>query len=321
MTSHIQLENTIPLEKAGGRLDQIAAELFPEYSRGRIKNWLLSGEMTVNGTQVKKANQKVSGGERLVLDTQLQEEGEWQAENIPLDIVFEDAHVLVLNKPVGIVVHPAAGNWTGTVLNGLLHHHPDLINIPRAGIVHRLDKDTSGLMVVAKSLEAQNHLVNQLQARSVKREYEAVCWGVPEAKGRVEGNIGRHPTVRTKMAVLRQGGKEAATHYQVLEDLGDFAQIRLQLETGRTHQIRVHMAHIGHSLLGDPMYGRAMTVNEQKRYREWPVISAFSRQALHAAQLGLIHPVKGEPMQWSVPLPEDMQLLIRELEAFLDDDA
>ena len=304
MSSHIKVQNKIPVAKAGTRLDQVAAELFPDYSRSRIKEWCLSGELKVNGVQV-KPNIKVTGGELIEVDAQLQQEGDWQPEALPLDIVYEDESILVINKPADLVVHPASGNWTGTLLNGLLHHHEPLINVPRAGIVHRLDKDTTGLMVVAKTIEAQTHLVEQLQARTVKREYEALTWGCPEEDGSVEADIGRHPTVRTKMAVVSNNGKPAKTHYEVKADLEWFAHLRLRLETGRTHQIRVHMAHIGYPLLGDPLYGKKLNRTEQKSIPSYDVIHAFPRQALHAAQLGLVHPASGEYCQWQAALPED----------------
>ncbi len=224
-----------------------------------------------------------------------------QAEDIPLDVVFEDDTIIVINKPVGLVVHPGSGNWSGTLLNALLFHNPSFRELPRAGIVHRLDKDTSGLLVVAKTLEAQTDLVRQLQARTVKRHYFALVHGEPAPSGEVNAPIGRHPVQRTKMAVV-PGGREAVTHYRVVERFARASLIECQLETGRTHQIRVHMAHIGHPLVGDATYGKARSAD--------PRLDAFPRQALHAWQLGLVHPRTGEAGRWSVPLAADIESLL-----------
>ena len=311
MPSRIQQKNHVPLNKAGVRLDQVAAELFPDYSRSRLKSWLETGELLVNGIQV-KPNMRVTGGEKLELDALVIEEGEWQAEEIPLDIVHEDEQILVLNKPAGLVVHPASGNWNGTLLNGLVAHNESFRTLPRAGIVHRLDKDTTGLMVVAKTLEAQNNLVNQLQARSVKREYLALVWGIPLSEGIIKTDIGRHPTARTKMAVVKSGGKPAITHYQVLQESGALSLVRLKLETGRTHQIRVHMGHLGFPLVGDPTYGKK-TINIVQTAIDLDCAKHFKRQALHAETLGLIHPKSGLSCQWHVDLPEDFSTLLNAL--------
>ena len=240
----------------------------------------------------------------------MEEQGDWQAEEIPLDIVYEDEHILVINKPVNLVVHPAAGNRSGTLLNGLLFHCPDLINVPRAGIVHRLDKDTTGLMVVAKTLEAHADLVAQLQERTVSREYEAVVAGVMTGGGKVEAPIGRHPRQRQKMAVVEFGGKEAITHYRVVKRYPNHTHVRLKLETGRTHQIRVHMAHIGYALVGDSTYAGRMKIPKNLSKEQLDLLRNFGRQALHAAQLGLIHPATDEYMEWQVPRPADMQALL-----------
>ena len=313
MSSQINLKNQVPFESAGHRLDQVAAELFPEYSRSRLKNWVISGELTVNGLQV-KPNYRLGGGETLCLEAVVQNEGDWEGQDIPLDILHEDESIIVLNKPAGLVVHPAAGNWDGTLLNGLVQHEPKLKQVPRAGIVHRLDKDTTGLMVVAKDIESQNNLVEQLQARTVKREYEAVVWGNPDEAGSIEGDIGRHPSTRTKMAVVDRHGKPARTHYAVKQYIGAFSHVRLKLETGRTHQIRVHMAYIGFPLVGDPLYGRKPTRRESTEYPEVAATTSFSRQALHAIQLGLLHPKTGEYSEWQSCLPEDMSELICAIE-------
>lgn len=305
---------TVAETASGQRLDQAAAELFSSYSRSKLQAWIKSGELTVNGAKA-KTRDKMLGGELLELKAELQEQGSWQPEAIDLDIVYEDSDILVLNKPMGLVVHPAAGNHTGTLLNALLHHCPDLIHVPRAGIVHRLDKDTTGLMVVAKTLEAHTDLVAQLQERSVSREYEAISQGVMTGGGMVEANIGRHPKQRTKMAVLNFGGKEAITHYRVIQRFDAYTHIRLKLETGRTHQIRVHMAHIGYPLVGDSAYAGRFKIPKGLDKELIEKLRGFPRQALHAAQLGLIHPSSGEYMEWDAELPADMVDLLADLKA------
>lgn len=304
----------VAVTSSGQRLDQVAAELFSVYSRSKLQAWIKSGELTVNGNKA-KTRDKMLGGEQLALKAELQEQGAWQAEAIDLDIVYEDEAILVLNKPMGLVVHPGSGNQSGTLLNALLHHSPELIHVPRAGIVHRLDKDTTGLMVVAKTLEAHTDLVAQLQDRSVSREYEAISQGVMTGGGMVEANIGRHPKQRTKMAVLNFGGKEAVTHYRLIQRFDAYTHIRLKLETGRTHQIRVHMAHIGYPLVGDSAYAGRFKIPKGLDKSLIEKLRLFPRQALHAAQLGLIHPVSGEYMEWEAELPADMVDLLAELRA------
>lgn len=312
MADPLELSAIVPEDMMGTRLDFAATELFPGYSRSRIQSWIKSGAITLNGA-VSKPKEKVLGGEQLNLVAELEEQGDWEAEDIPLDIVFEDDQILVINKPAGLVVHPGAGNRTGTLLNGLLYGYPDLVNVPRAGIVHRLDKDTTGLMVVAKTLEAHADLVAQLQERTVSREYEAVVVGVMTGGGKVEAPMARHPRQRQKMAVVDFGGKEAITHYRVIKRYPNHTHVRLKLETGRTHQIRVHMAHIGYALVGDGTYaGRAkLPKNAVPELRD--LLRTFGRQALHAAQLGLNHPMSGEYMEWQVPRPDDMQQLLATL--------
>ena len=312
MTNTIHLHAQVPADRIGERLDSVAAELFPDYSRSRLQHWIRSGALRVGGRQARPKD-KLLGGESLELTAEPEPQGEWQAEDIGLDIVFEDEHLLVLNKPANLVVHPAAGNYSGTLLNALLNHYPDLIQLPRAGIVHRLDKDTTGLMVVARTLQAHSALVAQLQARSVRRDYEAVVIGVPTGGGRVEAPIGRHPRQRKKMAVVGQGGKAAVTHYRLLRRFANHSHIRLQLETGRTHQIRVHMAHIGYPLVGDATYAGRFRIPPNTSPEMLEVLRGFPRQALHAVQLGLQHPHSGEPMQWQVALPADMQNLLSAL--------
>ena len=289
----------VPVEAAGRRLDQVLAMLLPEHSRSRLQACVKAGGVQVGGVMRDEPRFKLYGGESLLVEIEEDEQtGAEKPEDIPLKIVFEDEALLVIDKPAGLVVHPGNGNWTGTLMNALLHHAPSLAKVPRAGIVHRLDKETSGLLVVAKTLVAQTHLVRQLQARTVKRIYWAVALGEFERDGKVEAAIGRHPVQRTKMAVVA-GGRSALTHYRVLECFSGCTLIECSLETGRTHQIRVHMASIKHPLLGDPVYGR-----------DSPLLPPFERQALHAKRLGLIHPLTGEAMSWQSPLPADMKSLL-----------
>lgn len=311
MSEHIQQSLKVPDELGNKRFDHIAAQVFPDFSRARLQSWIKEGKLTVDG-EIRKAKEKLVGGEELKLDVVTQAEGEWLPEPIDFPIVFEDEHILVINKPMDLVVHPAAGNLTGTLLNGLLHHCPDLINIPRAGIVHRLDKDTTGLMVVAKTLQAQNHLVEQLQSREMGREYEAVVQGVLTGGGTVSEPIARHLKDRTKMAV-HPTGKEAVTHYRVLEKFPTHTYVRVKLETGRTHQIRVHMAHIQHPLVGDPTYGGKVRLPKGVSHEMRDVLREFPRQALHARKLTLMHPNTNKSMSWEVPLPDDFEELLDEL--------
>ncbi len=254
MTQEINLKSEISATQTGLRLDQALAELFPDYSRTRIKEWILDGKVSVDGTVVNKPREKVLESQEIEVQATLEEEVHAEAQAIDLNIVYEDDHILVINKQAGLVVHPGAGNSDGTLMNALLHHCPEIEHVPRAGIVHRLDKDTTGLMVVAKTVEAQTHLVAALQARDITREYEAIVLGTMTAGGTVDEPIGRHPTKRTHMAV-HHSGKPAVTHYRVAEKFRAHTRLRLRLESGRTHQIRVHMAYIGHVLVGDPVYG------------------------------------------------------------------
>lgn len=294
----------------GGRLDQVLADMIPEHSRNRLQQWIKAGRVDVDGKTSVEPKQKIYGGEALAIriDQALTdaEAGQFQPEPMDLPIVYEDAHILVINKPPGLVVHPAAGNWQGTLLNGLLAYDPVFAQLPRAGIVHRLDKDTSGLMVVAKTLAAHTRLVRQLQARSVKRLYRAIVCGVPKVDGTINAPIGRDQRQRTRMAVTSQG-KEAITHYRLLEVFPGCSLVECTLETGRTHQIRVHMAHLGHPLVGDETYlgGRRHPLPEPA--------AQFGRQALHARQLGLIHPDTGEAMRWTAQVPEDLAQLLGDL--------
>jgi 23S rRNA pseudouridine1911/1915/1917 synthase len=311
------LHLTVPDDYAGLRLDQALVKFFPEYSRSRLQEWIVQQQVKVDGA-LATAKQKVWGGEKLeVLPQAHPAEQPYQAENIALEILYEDDALLVLNKPVGLVVHPGSGNWEGTLLNALLHHAAQLAEVPRAGIVHRLDKDTSGLLVVAKTITAQTALVRQLEARSVQREYLALVHGELTRAGKVDAPIGRHPTQRTKMAVV-ENGKPAVTHYQIEKKFPSCTLLRCRLETGRTHQIRVHLMHIGHPLVGDSVYLKG----PQKCVpRLRALLSGFHRQALHATRLALEHPVTGETMEWHAPLPPDMQQLLQQIKEIVNEPA
>ncbi len=303
----VDVENfVLPSSCAGLRLDQALARQMPQHSRSRLQVWLRDGRIRIDGTSSVDAKRKVWGGERIeVAAIADPRDLPAAAEDIPLSILFEDDDILVINKPAGLVVHPGSGNWQGTLLNALLHHEPRLAAIPRAGIVHRLDKETSGLMVVARTLEAQTDLVRQLQARTVKRQYLALVLGDVAANGIVDAPIGRHPTQRIRMAVvpLEQHGKEARTHYVVCDRFKGATLLECRLETGRTHQIRVHMTSLGHPLVGDPVYGRATR-------RGVPLYADFPRQALHAWRLTLLHPRSHEEMGWEAALPADFAELL-----------
>ncbi|GAA4029317.1 RluA family pseudouridine synthase [Actimicrobium antarcticum] len=287
----------------GERLDKVVSRMVPQFSRSRMQQWIEDGFVTVDG-KVGRTRMTVYGDEHIVILPQAApEDTAFAPEDIALDIVFEDDAIIVINKPAGLVVHPGAGNWSGTLLNGLLHYWPALIGVPRAGIVHRLDKDTSGLMVVAKTLEVHTDLVRQLQARTVRREYLALVWGTPNLSGTIDAAMGRHPRDRIRMAVLENiTAKPAITHFERLEsgllDRRPVSLMRCKLETGRTHQIRVHMQSIGFALVGDSLYGKAH------------LAPAFHRQALQARRLGLVHPVSGEEVEWQVPLADDFAALI-----------
>lgn len=314
MTDYVKQTAIIPDHLLGARLDQALAEMFPDFSRSRLKTWIQEGNVKVAGEIITKPREKVLSGLEVVLEAELEPEVFSEPQAIELDIVFEDAHLLVLNKPAGLVVHPGAGTPDGTLLNALLHHCPSLEQLPRAGIVHRLDKETTGLMVVAKTLPSYTALVAALQARDITREYEAIATGVMTAGGKVDAPIGRHPTKRTLMAVTHSG-KPAVTHYRVAERFRAHTRLRLRLESGRTHQIRVHMAHLNYPLVGDPQYGGRPRPPRQASEGFITLLRGFSRQALHAVRLGLVHPVSGEEMQWEAPLPADMQELLAALRA------
>ncbi len=308
MTKHIHLTATIPDEFQGVRLDSALAKLFPDYSRAKLQSWLKQGNVLINGN-MKRGREKCVGGENIVISTELAETIAWQAENIKLDIVHEDDALIVVNKPPNLVVHPAHGNPAGTLVNALLHHHPELNLIPRAGIVHRLDKDTSGILVIAKTLATHTYLVSQIQRRLVKREYDAVVAGVMTAGGSIDQPIGRHPQQRKKMAINPEG-KPAITHYRVKQKFRAHTWVRLQLETGRTHQIRVHLASIYYPIVGDQTYGGRLKLPAGASEALIMELRSFKRQALHASTLGLTHPQTQAWCEWSVALPPDMQHLI-----------
>jgi 23S rRNA pseudouridine1911/1915/1917 synthase len=298
----------VPYELAGMRLDQALAELFSDYSRSKLQTWIKAGRVQVDGITL-KAKDKLDGGELIRLDAEAEVVIHAEPEEISLDIVFEDEHLLIVNKPAGLVVHPAVGNWHGTLLNALLNYQPSLDTLPRAGIVHRIDKDTSGLLMVAKTLQAHNSLTEQLQERSITREYLAITKGRMTAGGTVDEPIARDPHDRLRY-VVRDSGKEAITHYRVEQRFARHTLVRLKLETGRTHQIRVHMAHIRFPLVGDPVYGGRFQMPAQCSPELEQALRNFKRQALHAEKLGLQHPVNDEYLEWQRPMPDDMMQLL-----------
>ncbi len=306
-----RLAAEVPLEMAGMRLDQVLAELFADYSRSKLQTWIKSERVQVNGLSL-KAKDKLEGGEEITLDAEPEVVITCEAEEIPLDIVFEDDSLLIVNKPAGLVVHPAVGNWNGTLVNALLNHDASLETLPRAGIVHRIDKDTSGLLMIAKTLQAHNSLIQQLQDREITREYLAIARGRMTAGGTVDEPIARHPSDRKRYTV-RESGKLAVTHYRVAQRFLRHTLIRVKLETGRTHQIRVHMAHIRFPLLGDQVYGGRFQMPPDCSDRLEQELRSFKRQALHAAKLGLRHPVSDEYREWEQPIPADMARLLEAL--------
>ena len=302
------LSAEVPESLAGNRLDQIAAKLFPEYSRARLQSLIKEGKLLVNGKE-SRAKDRLILGDQIAVTVEPQKPLDHQAEPIPLNIVYEDDAVLIINKDAGSVVHPAAGNRSGTILNGLLHLIPDLKTIPRAGIVHRLDKDTTGIMVVAKTSGSYASLVNQLTQRTIKREYEAVVVGVLTGGGVVNAPIGRHPVHRKKQAV-NEAGKEAITHYRIISRYRSHTHVQLNLETGRTHQIRVHMAHINHRLVGDPLYGGRLQMPVASSPGLTNILQNFKRQALHAKSLTFMHPETGRQVSWEVETITDIRELL-----------
>lgn len=305
----------VPAAAAGRRLDAVLAELFPEYSRSRLSAWIKGGQVTVDGAPARPRD-PVHGGETIVLDAVEEVQTHAVAEDIPLDVLYEDEHVFVLDKPAGLVVHPGAGNPAGTLVNALLHRDPALDKLPRAGIVHRLDKDTSGVMVVARTLQAHTALVAQLSAREVHRQYLAIVVGALVSGGTADAAIDRHPRDRLRMAV-RDDGKDAVTHYRLRERFRAHTALECRLETGRTHQIRVHMAHLKHPIVGDPLYGGSLRLPRGASEDLIAALRGFKRQALHAEVLAFAHPVTGEAIRCEAQVPGDMQALM----ALLREDA
>lgn len=311
MPKQISLDHHVTEDLAGMRLDQAAAVLFPDFSRARLQQWIKKGELTVNGAKA-KPSVRLAGGEFLRIEAQMVPEGEVLPQDIPLDIIFEDEHLLVVNKPAGLVVHPAAGNWDGTLQNALLNFDREMDTIPRSGIVHRLDKDTSGIMVVARSLKAHASLVNQLQTRSMSRIYAAVVKGEITPAGTVDAAIDRNSRNRKKMAVVK-AGRSAVSHYRLLRRLPGTSYVEVSLESGRTHQIRVHMTHIGYPIVGDLLYGRGPIKQKGLPAAAVTAVNNFPRQALHARSLKLIHPDTDEQCEFHAPLAEDISELIETL--------
>ena len=295
------------------RLDQALARLLPQYSRSRLQGWIDAGAVKVDGRQL-RGRDKVVGGEKVLIEARVEPDRQVTAEEIPLDVVFKDRALLVINKPAGLVVHPGAGNAAHTLQNALLAFDPKLAVVPRAGIVHRLDKDTSGLLVVARTPEVHTALVAAISAREVDRHYIALCTGVMTAGGTVDEPIGRHRSLRTRMAV-RGDGRPAVTHYRVLKRFRAHTLVRAELETGRTHQIRVHLSHVGYPIVGDPEYGGRRRLPAGASSELVAALEGFRRQALHAARLKLEHPVSGKEMAWEAPLPGDMEALLKVMEA------
>lgn len=308
MPQKISLTQRITANSAGLRLDQAAVELFPDYSRGRLQQWIKQGELTVDGKRAKPST-RVVGGEFLCIEAQLVSVGEVEPQDIPLDILYSDEHLLVLNKPVGLVIHPGAGNWDGTLQNALLNFDPGLDTLPRSGIVHRLDKDTSGVMVVARSLKAHASLVNQLQTRSMSRIYAAVVKGEIPPAGTINAAIDRSSRNRKKMVVTKNG-RSATSHYKLKQRLPGSSHVEVSLESGRTHQIRVHMTHIGYPIVGDLLYGRGPIRQKGLPATAVAVINGFPRQALHARTLKLIHPDGGQECEFHAPLADDISEMI-----------
>ncbi|ALN79366.1 23S rRNA pseudouridine(1911/1915/1917) synthase RluD [Lysobacter antibioticus] len=307
------LTATVPDSAAGRRFDAVLAELFPDYSRSRLATWIKSGDARLNGREVRPRD-PVQGGESVELTVVLDIQTRAEAEDIALDVLYEDADVIVLDKPAGLVVHPGAGNHAGTLVNALLHRDPGLATLPRAGIVHRLDKDTSGVMVVARTLPAHTSLVEQLSAREVHRQYLAVVVGALVSGGTANAPIDRHPRDRLRMAV-REDGRDAVTHYRLRERFRAHTLLECRLETGRTHQIRVHMAHLKHPIVGDPLYGGPLKLPKGATDGLVEALRGFKRQALHAETLEFVHPVSGEPIRCTAPVPADLRHLVAELGA------
>ena len=308
------LKITIPNRMTGERLDSSLSEMLPDYSRSKITAWIKSGDALIDGKSFKPKD-KAIGAEIVCLTLNQKQNNDWSAEKIPLNVVYEDEDIIVINKQFGLVTHPGAGNWSGTLANALLYYDPVLSTLDRAGIVHRLDKNTSGLMVIARNEKSQKYLVEQLQRHSVDREYSAIVYGHMIAGGSVDEPIGRDPKDRVKQAVL-MSGKDAITHYRAIDRFKSHTHVKAILETGRTHQIRVHLSYVGHSLIGDPMYGGRVRFPKKASEELKDALLNFKRQALHSKKLSLTHPISGESMSWKAPLPDDMTKLLEVLKKF-----
>ena len=311
MSQFVEADFVVPLELSDKRIDHVMTELMPDYSRSKLQQWIKQGKIIINGQQL-KPKEKIKVNDLIEVKAELESQGDWKAENIDIDIVYQDDDIIIINKPTNMVVHPAVGNYTGTLVNALLYHFPDIEAVPRAGIVHRLDKDTTGLMVVAKTLTAHAHIVEQLQSREMGREYETVVAGVMTSGGTINEPIARSTKNRKKMAVT-PFGKKAVTHYRVLERFPAHTHIRVKLETGRTHQIRVHMSHIKRPIIGDSTYGGRFKLPPGVSSELKEELQNFGRQALHAKKITLIHPKTQEEMSWESELPDDMQSLLSNL--------
>ncbi len=312
--SKFQLQISVPEELDGKRLDQALAKLCPGHSRSRIQTWIKSGDVTVNKSNYRQRDE-VNFGDIIKVDAKTQSVESYEAEAIELDIIYSDKSIIIINKPVGLVVHPGAGNPNHTLVNALLNFDASLEAIPRAGIIHRLDKDTTGVMVVARTLESHTFLVDQLQQRNIKREYQAIVCGILISGGSIENKMGRHPVHRTKMAVTN-AGKVATTHYKILKKYEHYTHLHVQLETGRTHQIRVHMSHIKHPIVGYPVYGNNKSIKKGVNPSLREIIKNFNRQALHAFSLELPHPASKESIKFTAELPDDMNVLIEALNQY-----
>ena len=309
-----KLNIIIPERMTGNRIDSSLSEMLPDYSRSKITAWIKSGDALIKQKSFKPKD-KVIGNEVIYLTINSKQSNNWIAEKIPLNIFYEDEDIIIVNKQFGLVTHPGAGNWSGTLANALLYYDPSLSTLDRVGIVHRLDKNTSGLMVIARNEKSQKYLVEQLQNHSVSREYSALVYGHMIAGGTIDEPIGRDPKDRVKQAVL-MSGKDAVTHYRAIERFKSHTHVKAILETGRTHQIRVHLSHVGHSLIGDPIYGGRVRFPKKASEELKHALLNFKRQALHSKKLTLNHPISGELMSWKAPLPDDMQELLKVLKKF-----
>jgi len=312
MNEHIKISTTIPDAMSGKRLDQTLAILLPEHSRARLQGWIRDGYVLID-KKTMRPRDKIQGGEQVEIQAKVEVQISASPENIPLEIVFEDEHLIVINKPAGLIVHPGAGNPQRTLMNALLHHEQQLEQLPRAGIVHRLDKDTSGLLVIARTPQSHTSLVKLLQARNMHREYVAIISGIMTAGGTIDQPVGRHPKHRTRMAVVKNG-RPATTHYRIIKKYRHHTQLQVNLETGRTHQIRVHMMWCHYPIIGDPVYGSKKQLVKGMGPKLASIVTSFPRQALHARAIQLLHPQSNESMTWESPIPEDMANLIDSLE-------